>query len=146
MNLHEPFPRPAPRMPLGNRERTDLIPVVVGAHLRQPPELEAGDLPRGLTISAAERVPAPQELLPYAWESDYGGAGVHPLSVELYAPALAAEPLRSLEQRYPMSGTPQQGRGREAPDAPADHDHALHGYIPSESAATSCTPATVPAT
>jgi hypothetical protein len=45
-----------------------------------------------------------------------------------------------------MPGAPEQGGGREASDTATDHRHAPHGYSPSDSAPTSCTPATVPAT
>src|SRR3712207_1049521 len=79
-------------------------------------------------------------------EGDDCGAGVYPLAVELDAPALAAEVGGCLQERHPMPCAPEQGGGGETPDAAADHHHALHGYSPSDSAPTSCTPATVPAT
>jgi hypothetical protein len=92
-------------MPLGNGERADRIPVVIGAHLRQSPEPEA----RGLSSRAAspELIPAPQKRLPDTGEGDYRRAGIHPLAAELDAPALSAEPAVRLKQRDPVPGAPE---------------------------------------
>ena len=126
-------------------ERADHLPKVVRPDLRQPLEREARDV-CGFAVALAKLFPAPEVLFPDPGKGDDGGACIYSLAVELYAAALAAKPGARLEQRNPVTCAPEQGSRREPAETASDHDDALHGYIVSERAATSCTPATVPAT
>ena len=66
------------------------------------------------------------------------------------APTLAAEVIVRLQERDQVPGAPQEGCRSEPANAAAYDDHSLswrvYEYTPKEIAATSRTPAAVPAT
>src|SRR5918995_6326393 len=123
-------------------QRRRLTAVVIPPDFGQSLQPQA----RNLGSSSPAGIPASQELLPHAGEGEERGSRIHPLAVEFEAPALPPEPGVGFEQCHLMPRTPDQGGRSEPADTTADYDHAAHGYAPRDSAATSCTPPTVPAT
>src|SRR4051794_3705113 len=119
----EPLPCLVPGVLFLHRQRNLLAPVVIPADLRQPLELESGDLLRGIAANPfVERVPAPQKLLPHPGKGDDGGTGVDPLTVERDPLALAAEIVVRLYERDLMPRAAEKG-GRGKPSDAATHDY-----------------------
>src|ERR687897_1178169 len=126
MHADESLPRPVPEVPLLYRQRRDPTTVVVLANLRQPLEFQTGDFSCATAAGlATKRIPASQELLPHAWEGDDRWPGVYPLTIQLDAPALAAEIIVGLQQRDLLPGPRQEGCRGEPPDPSAYNDNLL---------------------
>ncbi len=147
----EPLPgAPTRGVPSGTGRRDDLPAVVVPADLREP--FERRDPPSGRLPSA---LPSSSQRRSSSSHTPGKVTIAGPVSTRCPSSSmrrlLPPSSVVGLEQRHPVPGASEKRGGGEPSEAAPDDYHAappaaVHGYIPSENAATSCTPATVPAT